>query len=69
MKERLNAFYTKGTAASRCLAVRIINSKETGKILLLFLTNAKGEAGRESELKKREKGELTCLSLVMRIYR
>lgn len=49
MEERLNAFYTKGAAGSRCLAVRIINSKETSRILLLFLINAKGEAGGEGK--------------------
>ena len=42
MEERLNAFYTKGTAGSRCLAVRIINSKEMGWVLLSFLINTKG---------------------------
>lgn len=56
MEERLNAFLTKGAAGSRWLAVRIMNSKETGRILQLFLTNAKGEAGRESECTEGEKG-------------
>lgn len=67
MEERLNAFYTKGAAGSRCLAVRIINSKETGRILLSLLINAKREAGGERECKEERKEELACLSLLMRV--
>lgn len=41
MEGRLIALYTKGAAGSRCLAVRIINSKEIGWVMLSFLINTK----------------------------
>ena len=41
MEGRLTALYTKGAAGSRCLTVRIINSKEIGWVMLSFLINTK----------------------------
>ena len=41
MEGRLTALYTKGAAGSRCLTVRIINSKAIGWVMLSFLINTK----------------------------
>lgn len=64
MEERLNAFYTKGAAGSRCLAVRIINSKETRQDLAFMAYKCRRRGwGREKVKEKKE--ELACLSLLM----
>lgn len=55
MEERLNVFYTKRAVGSRCLAVRIISSKEIVRVLLSFLINTKGEDEESETARKKER--------------
>ena len=65
MEGRLTALYTKGAAGSRCLAVRITNSKEISWVMLSFLINTNG-GYRESEGTGKEEENLVCMSALTR---
>lgn len=55
MGERLNAFYTKGEAESRCLAIRIIKLKRNQQGLAFIPHKYRRENGERHDVGK--KGE------------
>lgn len=60
MEERLNAFYPKGEAESRCLAVRIIKLKRNRQSLAFIPLKYRREDGERHSVGK--KGESNLLA-------